>query len=293
MVWYGAQSGSTTWTRADYKTIGQTEITVGTQSGGASGYAAWLATPVADRTEFDLDVFDERIHPPGDPTGKGLDFQHHGPSRFRADRGTYHFSFYMQHKYEDFPNSGGIDPWVYMNVEEMDMLKAEAAIRAGAGGGVAEAVTLINATRVGRGNLPAVDAGMTTQQLMDAMIYEKRIENFWVCGGCAYFDRRGWGDLSPTGPNHHQGPVEGTPAHFALPGLELETLQKLIYTYGGVGSEGGSLAPSAPGVRGSLSVTRAPASHVYQFSDLATTREKLDRMRRGGALRGASALTRH
>ena len=70
MVWYGAQSASTTWTRADYKTVGQTEITVGTQSGGASGYAAWLATPVADRTEFDLDVFDERIHPPGDP-GRG------------------------------------------------------------------------------------------------------------------------------------------------------------------------------------------------------------------------------
>ena len=293
-MWWGDEPDNS-WGRADYKTIGWTEVSVGTESMGASGYAAWLATPVAQRTEFELDVFDRRIHPAGDPQGMGTDFQYYGPSPFRSARGTYHFSLYKHYRYADWVNSNAFDPWVYMKSTEMDMLKAEAALRGGAGGGVGEAVTLINATRVGRGSLPPVDAGMSTQDLLDAMAYEKLIENFVVCSGCPYFDRRGWGDLAPTGPNHHQGLVEGSPLHFAPPGLELETLQKLVYTYGGVGNEGGALAPmAASGPRGSLSVTRVPASHVYQFKGLETTREKLEYMRGNRSLPvGAGSLTRH
>ena len=135
-MWWGNQTGNTTWARADYKTLGWTEVSLGTESGGASGYAAWLATPVAQRTEFNLDVPDRRIHPAGDPMGVGTDFQHHGPSRFPASRGTYHHSFYTHNRYGDWIASNAFDPWTYMKSTEMDMLKAEAAIREGAGGGV-------------------------------------------------------------------------------------------------------------------------------------------------------------
>ena len=32
--------------------------------------------------------------------------------------------------------------------------------------------------------------------------------------------------------------VEGTPLHFPMPGVQLELLRRMIYTYGGVGNEG-------------------------------------------------------
>ena len=98
-----------------------------------------------------------------------------------------------------------------------------------------------------------------------------RIEEFILCSGCAFFDRRGFGPLAPTGPNFHQGPVEGTPLHFPIPGVALERLGLPNYTFGGIGME---LAPSA------AVALAVPARDVYQFDAAATGREKLAQLER-------------
>ena len=282
-VWYAAQSNSTTWHRADYKTVGFLDE--------GAGYAAWLAAPVAQRTEFLLDVPDARIMPqnPRDPEGVGLDFQHQGASRFRADRGTYHHSRYMHHRYDDYPNSGGQDPEPHANYNATQLLKAEGLYRTGDKAGAA---TIVNVSRVGRGGLAPATAG--DADLMDKIIYESRIEGFIVVTGEAWFNRRGWGPLAPTGPSHHQGPVQGTALHMPVPGLELEILQKLSYTYGGVGNEGTALAPAAAASVGS-SGAGVPARMVYAFNGLDTYKEKLAYMRRGGRAvsAGPVSLIRH
>jgi hypothetical protein len=136
-----------------------------------------------------------------------------------------------------------------------------------------EVVDIINSTRVTKGQLSALTTGSSFNEVYDALIYERRIEAWGYCSGCSYFNRRGEGGLSATagpGPegahtwvaaqNHHWGMVEGTPLHFAPPGKELEVLEKPIYTYGGVGSEGPTTAPAAYRPGGG---TRVPAKLVY------------------------------
>jgi hypothetical protein len=286
LIWFGAQSGSTTWGRADYKTIGWTEL----NEGPGTGYATWLATNVADRTEFDLRVPDLRIMPDPDSSRSwGTDFMWRGNSGFPEERGTYHHSRYLHHRWDDYPNGGYTAPTPFMLHQPLQLIKAEGLIRTGNN---AAAAAIINDSRVERGGLSPAAAG--DADLMDKLIYEWRIENFIGCAGCAFFNRRGWGDLAATGPNHHQGPVEGTQLHFAVPGQELEILQKLWYTYGGVGNEGTSYAASpavGPAARGG---TQAPAKIVYAFNGMDSLREKLDYIYRDAGKRaGAAMLTRY
>ena len=255
LEWYGNQVTNRTWARADYKTIGWTD-----QSGN---FAAWLATPVAQRNEFLITTNDRRITAAGDPDSGGTDFAYMRASTFPSARGTYHYSFYGGKRFANYPASNGTSPARFMTTVEMQLIKAEGLLRTGGAAALPQVVSIINATRVTRGQLPA--ATVADADLMDKLIYEKRMETYLLCSGCAYFDRRGFGAPAPTGPAYHQGPVEGTPTHFAVPGLELNVLQKPLYTYGGVGNEGGSLQPSgAPGLAGSVVGTRVPASLVYR-----------------------------
>jgi hypothetical protein len=212
------------WTRADYRTIGPAD-----QSGN---YQRWLATPVADRQPFNITTPDRRITG-ASPTTDGTDFYFRSTQNFAADRGSYHFSNYGHKRYLTIRNTQiGFVP--LMNTLEMDLLKAEAYIRLNQ---PAQAVPLINKTRVARGQLPEVTvAGVSGAtcvprtatgacgNLMDALIYEKRLEAFGLAAGLAYFDARGWGYLLP-----------GTLLHFPVPARELETLGLVAYTFGGVG----------------------------------------------------------
>ena len=290
-VWMFAQSGSTTWGRADYKTIGWTEISEGT----GTAYAEWLAAPLSDRTDFRLNVPDERVMPPGDPEGWGLDFMFRGPSFFRSHHGSYHYSMYVHHRYDDYPHGGYTAPTPLMVTEAQQLMKAEALLRTGEDR--QSIVGIINSTRVTRGNLPPATIGEPDSDLMDKLIYEYRIENMNVCPGCAYFTRRGWGELAPTGPYHHQGLVEGTALHLPIPGEELIKLQKPIYDYGGVGNEGSALSggaiprSSADRPRG----TAVPATAVYALGDFDSLSEKLKFLRRHTGQRrpGVASLTRH
>jgi hypothetical protein len=260
MNYFGSQSSNSTWARADYKTIGWTDQ--------STGYSNWLATPVADRREFPMNAADARIHPPGDGLGVGLDFQYQGASIFRPERGYYHFSMYQYYRYGEYANGDQSAPWPMILYEAQQLYKAEGLFRTG---DFAGAAAIVNNTRVTRGNLPAATAG--DADLYEKIIYEHLIENFNHCTGCAYYNRRGWGPLSST-QQHHWGLVEGSPRHWAIPGSELEVLQKLNYTFGGLGTEGGSLA-SVGGSAADM-VTAVPARMVYAFNGLDSVKQKLD-----------------
>jgi len=257
LKYYGSDPG---WTRADYKTIGWLDT--------SGNFTTWLATPVADRNEIEIVTPDARITANGDPTGSGADFAHAGPSPFYPERGTYHFSYYAHHRYLDYWMNGAVGPITHMTTVEMQLIKAEGLLRTA--GPSQEVADIINATRVGRGQLAAALASESESDLMDKLIYEKRIEGFLLCGGCAFFDRRGFGPLAPTGPDFHHGLVEGTPLHFPIPGIELERLGLPYYTFGGVGNEMGPPAVAAAG-----QPTRVPARDVYRFSSEMTVEDKL------------------
>jgi hypothetical protein len=261
MNYFGNATGSSSWHRADYKSIGVYDPV---------GYGAWLAASLHDRDDFVLNTTDERIHPPGAGDQDGLDFVFKGASPFPTSRGTYHYSMYMNSNYEDYANGDQSAPMPQMLYVTQQLIKAEGLARTG---DLTAAAEIADRTRVGRANLPPASR-TDINTLLEQIWYEYVIENYYVCAGCVYFARRGWAPLAPTGPNHHWGPVEGTLLHFPVPGLELEILQKLNYSYGGVGNEGGTLQPApAFGVRTGSTV---PATAVYAFNDMTTVAERLD-----------------
>ncbi|MBF8296459.1 MAG: hypothetical protein HW389_3004 [Bacteroidetes bacterium] len=203
------------WTRADYKTIGLTDT--------SGRYTTWLSTAVPSRDTIQLFTRDRRI------TGAtyaatGTDFRYSRPSPFQPARGTYHHSLYYHARYDYHVTTGtpaGAMP-VFKTVE-LDMMRAEGLLRTG--GSTATIATLINNTRVTRGQLPALTGAEPIADLWKWMRYEKMIETFATAGGLPWFDRRGWDEL-----------VSGTVLHFPVPGKELEILLQAYYTYGGGGS---------------------------------------------------------
>ena len=234
LKFYG-QNG-TTWSRADYRTIGPAD-----ESGG---YDDWLAKPLNERLVFDIVTADRRIvGDADDPKVDGTDFQYQGNNGpFPAARGVYHYSSHNHKRYQAYNAAGANGAMPHMIVTEMDMYKAEALLRTG--GSLAMVADLINKTRVTRGMLnpasgtdPAgsptdAQSHMDSASLWAKLKHERRIETFQTAAGLAYYDDRGLGDL-----------VTGTPVHFPVPGRELETLGLQSYTFGGVGGEGG--APTA------------------------------------------------
>jgi hypothetical protein len=218
------------WHRTDSKIVGPGDI--------SGAYQDWLATPVADRRDFDLDSPDKRIQ--GAAVGEdGTYFRYRATQNHREDRGTYHFSRYHWVRLFYIRQTGdGWDP--IFPVAELDLLKAEAYIRVGQPD---QAVPLINKTRVAQGGLPPatvdgvqgqadcvpkmiLDSSGACADLMNTLMYEKRIENYALAAGVSFWDARGWGILP-----------SGTVLHLPIPARELETLQIPIYTFGG-GGEG-------------------------------------------------------
>lgn len=126
----------------------------------------------------------------------------------------------------------------------MDLIiKAEALIRLGR---AAEAVPLINKTRVANGQLapvtidgPPDEPGCVPRKLSgacgslwDALRYEKGVEMIGTDGVVRFFDSRGW-QLLP----------ENTFTQLPVPGRELGTLRLELYTFGGPSGQSSSPAP--------------------------------------------------
>ncbi|HEY9514847.1 MAG TPA: RagB/SusD family nutrient uptake outer membrane protein [Gemmatimonadaceae bacterium] len=206
------------------------------------GYVNWLATPLQERGAFQLQTTDKRIQMTGFPDSAGSYVGYSKANIGSASRGTWRYSWYYYHRFgtSDSWQSG---PEPALTVTEMDLLKAEALIRLGR---AAEAVPLINKTRVANGGLPPVTVdGPPDEQgcvprkangacgsLWDALRYEKRIEGLGVSGVVAFFDARGWQTLPAN--SFVQLPV---------PGRELGTLRLPLYTFGGPGGESSAPEP--------------------------------------------------
>jgi len=214
--WVNANDG---WQRADYKTIGLTDT--------SGGYQNWLDTDVADRVEFDLYATDRRITgATAHPDSAGSYFSYAGPSYFRSDRGTYHFSKYYHTRYTDY-NATETEFMPILTFAEMRLLEAEAEYRLG---NTSTASVIVNETRVTNGDLAALDG--SESDFFKWLKYEKKIETFLMASGLAFFDRRGWtGDL---GTGQSTDLVQGTPVHFPVPAQDLELGGIANYSHGGI-----------------------------------------------------------
>jgi hypothetical protein len=243
--------------RVDYQAVGNADQ--------SDVFIDWYNKPWSDRTPFIMEnVQDKRIiSSPDAPctssyttswANEGLYMGCHRANVFSASRGTGQRSYYYFHRLGrgEGWNRG---PLLIMTVDEMRLLKAEALIRLGR---AAEAVPLINVTRVGNGGLPPVTLeGVpgpnctprkydgTCGSLWDAYRYEKRIEIMGVDPGPPHWDARRW-----------QAMVVNTPLHYPMPGNELELMGIPEYTTGGGQKDS---APPPDPERCPVSLPRCPA----------------------------------
>jgi hypothetical protein len=204
-LYYQAQQ---IWARVDYMVIGPTDT---------SGNWEWWYNngEWGDREEFQIRTSDPRIHAPGNPSAPGTDFFEHGSSNFHAGSPDYRDSRYLPNRYDHWLNRN--TPYPMITERELRFLRAEALLRTGQPAAAAE---LINVTRVNRGGWEPLTGN--EPNLLEYLIFEKRIENYGVNGPRAFFDARGWGLL-----------WEGTPHQFPVPGADLELLGMDAYTFGG------------------------------------------------------------
>jgi hypothetical protein len=234
----------------------------------SGAYQTWLqqasGPDFKNAVPFVVKTPDKRIQVQGStaPLNKPVFFKYFAdkpPENIQLpERGSYFWSNYWSssrvvNNHTQLPRDGGgrarRDPSggdfiqiqdVMMLPVEMDLLLAEAEIHLGNPGA---AVTLINKSRVANGELPAVTTSGVTGSacvprrydgtcgdLMDALMYEKRIETYGTA--ISFFDLRGWGCL-----------LEGTLLHLPPPGRQLELIGKPIYTYGG--TAGGAPRPTS------------------------------------------------
>jgi hypothetical protein len=209
----------------------------------SGAWRTWENTEPRLRQWFFVETDDRRIHAEGNKELSGTLFQirKQGNNTVvfgEAARGLWYQSPYATFAWRTLADTNlGFAP--DLTVEEMDFLRAEAYIRLNR---AAEALPIINKTRVDNGKLPeAALTGVSGARcvprtitgacgnLMDALIYEKRLETLYLSAGLDFFDARGWGIL-----------VKGTFIHLPVPGMELTALQIPSYTFG---AEAGGAAP--------------------------------------------------
>ncbi|HXG72776.1 MAG TPA: hypothetical protein VNJ04_19450 [Gemmatimonadaceae bacterium] len=221
----------------------------------ANGFINWMNTPLNNRTAFQIRTRDRRIQGAAGPTTPGKYFGYSPFNIFQAGRGTYRFSHYYYLRFGT-GTSWQTGPLTAMTVTEMDLIKAEALIRLNR---AAEAVPLINKSRVANGQLPAVtlsgppdEPGCVPRKmdgrcgsLWDALRYEKGVEMVGVDAVVSFFDARGWQTLP-----------ENSFTQLPVPGRELGTLRLPLYTFGGPGGE--SSAPARDPERCPVALPRCP-----------------------------------
>lgn len=152
------------------------------------------------------------------------DFQFHGAVIGDPARGIYMQSPYSHKRYRFHARtspSAATGPVPYVLQAENDLLWAEGLIRSG--GSLATAASLINKTRVTRGQLTPATAADGAAKLLDYVYYERVVE-LLNTSGTELMDGRRFDKLQP-----------GTLRHLPVPAKELEILRLPIYTFGGVG----------------------------------------------------------
>ena len=152
-----------------------------------------------------------------------LDFAY-DPVNTRPERGLYRWSTYRYTRMDEYINNDFFEPIVLMRKAENDLFKAEALVQLNR---FSEAAAVINAgTRVLRGGLPNISED--PEELKNAIFYERTIELPLTGMGIEFFDMRRHGLLQ-----------DGSLLHFPIPGSQLETIPKPIYTFGGISPQYG------------------------------------------------------
>lgn len=157
------------------------------------------------------------------------DFEYLRANDFRPERGGWHFSHYRHSRYDMPPttSSEGLTmgestgPLRELRVWENELMKAEAMVRTGNHTGAAIILNDPAGPRKKRGELPSV--GTNADAILKAIFYERFTElmnNGFLVSFC---DTRRNDDLQ-----------YGTPLHFPVPGKELLTLGRQLYSFGGV-----------------------------------------------------------
>jgi hypothetical protein len=141
--------------------------------------------------------------------------------RFLADRGVYHYSHYRYKRFENIGKfqTGKLTEFrAYENV----LMRAEAAAMLNV---PATAVVFLNVEknpRIADGGLPKLNINADKKTVLDAIFYEREVEMLGQAYLMGFCDMRRRDMLQ-----------KGTPLHFPVPALELQTLLMDVYTFGG------------------------------------------------------------
>lgn len=214
----------------------------------SGGYEAWLATPAAQRTPFIVRTPDRRW--PRGATRSEQQTNSPAPVSFSSRPILAHAAtdvagqatYYQNNRMAYLRSNGNSGSFPVISRAEVALLAAEGHLRLG---NVAAAASLIDETRVSRGELPALSGAVTGMgqpvpggsacvprvpvpsggtrcgDIWEALKWEKRLETAFTGFGQWYFDSRGWGDL-----------VEGTAWEMPVPYEELATRLKPPYFLG-------------------------------------------------------------
>jgi hypothetical protein len=211
----------------------------------SGAYSAWEASIPSEKLPFMIDTDDQRIVG-ATLTDPGAYVHYRSTTIQPAERGLWYQGNYAPWWWYDIDQTGfGFAP--DLTVEEMGFLKAEAFIRMGTPD---LALPFINGDRVAVGGLPAAtvdgvsgarcvprSAGLLREasdvpegecgDLLQTLIYEKQIETAFLYAGSSWYDHRGFGTLRT-----------GRAYHCPIPQVDLDLMDRPIYTFGGVGGEG-------------------------------------------------------
>ncbi len=225
------------WMRVDQKLIHKMAPNVPDQYDG---------TPVPPSGTYDARL---AIDNSGDAHTSGADIVYTGKVIGDPNRGVYMQSPFIHERYMDVSYEADVSflgPMPYTLKAENDLLKAEALVRTH--GDKALAATLVNNTRVTRGNLTPLTAANTDQEFYDAILYEREVE-LDATNGFGFFALR-----------HNDELQAGTVRHLPVPATELETVGLPVYTFGGVGNPDMNLIGTRQPMSLSLALNANPTS---------------------------------
>jgi hypothetical protein len=163
------------------------------------------------------------------------DMQYSASVDFSASRGYYFFSNYTYKRYDSYRTGGFIDPMVFLSVNEVGLLRAEALVRTG--GSKATAATLINATRVTRGGLAALTGAESNDVLLQAIAYERLVEFSWHGVANSMLYRRAYTPAGNTDAANLYFLEPGSARHLPVPADEQSIFGRPFKTYGGSAGE--------------------------------------------------------
>ena len=243
-----------------------------------TAYSAWLALPRASRASFLVVSADQRfptgttraaqntssgiasatnddvMPPAGNPWYMGRPYFRNRLQGNDVPGEPLASSMYDHYRFRRYSHGGGfngVGAWPFITASEVRLLAAEGYLMKGQ---LANALPLIDASRVAQGGLPALTGVITTPtqavpggnacvpkipdpaasfnsavcgNTWEAMKWEYRMETAFTSWGNWYFAGRRWGDLP-----------EGTPLHWPQPYQELDARREPLYSVGGVGGAG-------------------------------------------------------